>query len=171
MREKGVLSANYYPGFTCCLDVLDNMDHITLNLSQKKFSTPPPPHSNFLVRYFVIVERKVINTAKERLGAYFCFIWESWVGAKETVNTESCAMRQTDRAILCVTDVNTTDSWVGLSCPLRSLMGFSGAGAERRSRPQPLCPSRGGFSHRGFWAAPVYAELTLLPKGDTDSTK
>lgn len=93
------------------------------------------------------------------------------MGAKEIVNTENCAMRQRDRAILCVTDVNTTDSWVGLSGPLRSLMGVSGGGAERRSHTQPLCPSRGSFSHRGFWAAPVYAELTLLSKGDTESTK
>lgn len=51
------------------------------------------------------MERKVINAAKERLGvAYYCFILESWVGAREIVSGENCAMRQSDRAILCVTD-------------------------------------------------------------------
>lgn len=96
------------------------------------------------------MERKVISRAKERLGvAYYFLIWESWVGAKETVNTENCAMRQRDRAILCVTDVNTTDSWVGLPGPLRSLMGISGGGAERRSCTQPLYVPAEEISHTG----------------------
>lgn len=73
------------------------------------------------------------------------------MGAKEIVDTENCAMRKRDRAILCVADVNTTDNWGRLSGPLRSIMGVSGDGTEEEKLyPATVCPSKGGFPHRGL---------------------
>lgn len=83
------------------------------------------------------------------------------MGAKEIVNTENCAMRQRDRAILCVADVNTTDSWGGLSGPLRSVMGAFGDGTERRRRTQPLFVSAKEVSHTGASGLPLFMLRSL----------
>lgn len=82
------------------------------------------------------------------------------MGAKEIVNTQNCAMRQRDRAILCVADVKT-DSWGGLSGPLRKIVGAFGDGTERRSRTRPLFVPAKEVSHTGASELPLFMLRSL----------